>query len=67
MRSDGGAHEVMRVVYIGNPVAIRFVDRVFEGLAATFNTNELGTKHADPERIERLTTHILGSHINDAL
>ena len=57
----------MCVVNIGDPVAIRFVDRVFQGLAATFNTNELGTKHADADRIESLSTHILGTHIYHAL
>ena len=57
----------MRIVNIGDPVAIRLVDSIFEGLAATFDSNQLGTKHADADRIEGLSTHILGPHIYHAL
>src|SRR6266545_2968302 len=53
-------------VGVGDPVAHRFVDRVFERLAAGGHAAHLGAKQAHAEHIRLLAPDIFGAHVDDA-
>mmetsp|Transcript_19189 Transcript_19189/g.60366 ORF Transcript_19189/g.60366 Transcript_19189/m.60366 type:complete len:466 (-) Transcript_19189:822-2219(-) len=67
VRAHGGADDVVRGPYVGDPVAHGLVDRVLEGLGATLRRHHLGAEHLHAEDVQRLAFHVHGAHVDDAL
>ena len=52
---------------VGDPVADRLVDGVFEGAAAAAHRRELGTEELHAEDVGRLAANVLLAHVDDAI
>ncbi len=67
MRAEDGPEQIMRVAHVGDPIAHRFVDRVFQGLAARFDADDFRAQHPHPRYVQRLASHVFRAHVNGAL
>ena len=67
MRPECGAEQVIGIAHVRDPVAKRFVDRVFQGLGTGFHTAHFCAHQFHAKHIERLPLHVLGTHVDDAL
>lgn len=65
--TDGGANEVMRSVHSSDPISQSLVDSVLQGLGTRRDGNNTATEHLDPENVQLLPPHILGTHENITL
>ncbi len=66
MRAENRAEQIVRGANVGDPVAHRFVDGVFERVAAGLDADDLRAEHAHARNVERLARHVFGAHVDDA-
>ena len=62
--TSDGTDDVEGIFNIGHPIAHRFIERIFEGLAATFYWHDSGPQQLHPVDIGRLTRHVRRAHVN---
>ena len=66
MRPERRAKQVVGVADIGHPIAHRFVDRILQRLAAGIDLTNRGAEQLHADDVQRLTTHVLGAHVDMA-
>src|SRR5258708_2455074 len=66
MRTENRAKKIVRASHIGDPIAHRFVDGIFERAAAGPDADNLRAKHAHARHVERLPRHVFRAHVDDA-
>eukprot|EP01137_Pigoraptor_chileana_P017491 Opistho-2@75637 len=64
---DCRANEVVRRLNVCHPVAHRLVDGILQRFAARVHGNDLRAQHFHPKDVQRLTPHILCTHIHNKL
>ena len=67
MRAQYAAQKVMRGADIGDPVAHRFVDGIFQGTRAGGHALHVGAEQAHAVDVQLLPPHVLFAHVNDAI
>jgi len=67
MRAKDAAKAVVRGADVGDPVAHRLVDGVFQRARAGGDAADFGAEEAHAVNVELLAAHVLFAHINDAL
>ena len=67
VRAQRGAEQIVSVGDIGDPIAHRFADGVFERAAAGVTRFHLGAQQAHTENVEALPPHVLFAHVDDAV
>lgn len=65
--TDRRTDEVVRRREVRHPVPHSLVDGVFEGSGSRCDRDDLGSEHPHPENVQRLATHVLLSHVDNAL
>lgn len=64
--ADGAADDVVGGVEVDDPGSHGFVDGVAEGLRARFDGDDAGAEEFDAEDVERLSSDVLGAHVDGA-
>src|SRR5690606_32185580 len=67
VRSGHGADDVESVVYIGNPVAHGFIERVFQRFAAAVHRHHGGAQQLHAVDVRALALDVFAAHIDHAL
>ncbi len=65
MRAKNGTEQIVRVANIGDPVAHRFVNGIFERAAAGLHADDLRADHTHAGDVERLPRHVFRAHVDD--
>ena len=66
MRSRDAANDVERALNVGDPIAHRFVQRIFERLRSRRYGDDGRAEQLHPEDVLRLALDVLGAHVHDA-
>ena len=64
MRASHGSQDVVRVRYVGHPVAHGLVHRVFQGRGAILDRVDLGPQQVHAKHVERLALNIDRAHVD---
>jgi hypothetical protein len=67
MRTERRSKQVVRVADVGNPIAHGLVDCILQRLAARIDLPDRGAEQLHPYDVERLATHVFGTHVDMAL
>ena len=67
VRPQHRPEQVIRVGHVGDPVAHRLVDGVFQRPAAGVHAADLRTEQPHAEHVQRLPIHVLGAHVDMTL
>ena len=66
MRTEDAAEQIVRVGHVGDPVAHRLVDGVFQRPASRIHLADLGAKQPHAQHVRRLPRHVFRAHVDDA-
>src|SRR5205814_9874207 len=67
MRSEDRADDVVRRANVRDPIANRFVDRIFQRAAAALHRYDFGAEEMHAKDVELLARHIDFARVDDAL
>ena len=67
VRPQHRPEQVIRAGHVGDPVAHRLVDGVFQRPAAGVHAADLRTEQPHAEHVQRLPIHVLGAHVDMTL
>jgi hypothetical protein len=67
MRAQGRAKQIICVAHVGDPVAHRLADGVFQRAAAVGDAHYFRAEHAHAEDIQPLAAHVLFTHVDHAI
>ncbi len=61
------AQQIVGITDVGNPVADRLVDGIFQGLAPGFDRSDLSSQELHPRDVRCLAIHVDRAHVNQAI